>query len=191
MTSVNILAFDGCEEIELFGFADVLNRCGVEFRLVSPFADELITTRCGVKVLSQPKFENADALYIPGGQISDAFAKFMQQNQAEFSEQTAQFVSGGGIFVANCIAPALLAHAGAFDGVADWEITAYPGTEVGNIPPEHFRAEAVVASHNIITGNGPSSTIQLAVELIRRFRSADEMEAVKKEILAMGFSGEF
>jgi putative intracellular protease/amidase len=76
-----------------------------------------------------------------------------------------EFLQNGAVVAANCIAPALLAKAGAFNSVSDYQIVCYPGTEKNNVDDSHFvksKKDQIHIHKNIITGNGPSSSVKLA-----------------------------
>ncbi|MDR1861967.1 MAG: DJ-1/PfpI family protein [Candidatus Ancillula sp.] len=191
---VLVLAFDGCEDIEFVGFVDVLTRCGIECRVISAFNSEFITTKSGLQVdydAGYAKFgylcldDGYDALYVPGGAIDSEFKEFMKEHSSYFNEQVADFVKGGGLVVANCIAPALLAKHHAFDFKPDYLVTCYPGGEVGNIAKEHHVAETVYDDGQILSGNGPSATVYLAE--LTASRLLDESATASKVLTQMGF----
>jgi putative intracellular protease/amidase len=195
MKTVKILAFDGCEEIELFAVIDILDRCGINIDILSPFNTEFITTRSGQKIdynAGYAKFGylcaeegEADALYIPGGQIDESFKKFTDEYGDYLAEQIGDMLERGAVVAADCVAPALLAKLGAFDKIPDYRITCYPGTEKGRVKKSHLADEfianddsysdaengivvtrslgSVVCVHkNLVTGNGPSAAVDLA-----------------------------
>lgn len=155
----------GFEEIEALGTLDVLRRAGMEVTAVAIHKDRLVTGAHGITaaadvVLEGTDLSDADWLIFPGGMPGAthlaADASLMQALEAHYKK--------GGRIAAICASPGVvLAPLGILKGR---KATAYPGfenalVENGATPT----GQRVTEDGNIITGNGPSSTIPFAAAI--------------------------
>lgn len=158
----------GFEETEALATVDVMRRAGMEVLTVAinPENSEKVCGAHGVVVVADLLPEDADFtdvewLICPGGMPS-------AQNLADsriVTEALRVHAAKGGKIAAICASPALvLAPLGILDGR---EATCYPGMQ-----PESdkivMRDAPVVALDNLITGNGPASTLAFALVIVRR-----------------------
>ncbi|WP_290143733.1 DJ-1 family glyoxalase III [Paramuribaculum intestinale] len=147
---------------------DVMRRAGMEVLTVAinPENSEKVCGAHGVVVVADLLPEDADFtdvewLICPGGMPG-------AQNLADsriVTEALRAHAAKGGKIAAICASPALvLAPLGILDGR---EATCYPGMQ-----PESdkivMRDAPVVALDNLITGNGPASTLAFALAIVRR-----------------------
>ena len=158
----------GFEETEALATVDVMRRAGMEVLTVAinPENSEKVCGAHGVVVVADLLPEDADFndvewLICPGGMPG-------AQNLADsriVTEALRAHAAKGGKIAAICASPALvLAPLGILDGR---EATCYPGMQ-----PESdkivMRDAPVVALDNLITGNGPASTLAFAIAIVRR-----------------------
>ncbi len=158
----------GFEETEALATVDVMRRAGMEVLTVAinPENSEKVCGAHGVVVVADLLPEDADFtdvewLICPGGMPG-------AQNLADsriVTEALRAHAAKGGKIAAICASPALvLAPLGILDGR---EATCYPGMQ-----PESdkivMRDAPVVALDNLITGNGPASTLAFALAIVRR-----------------------
>lgn len=196
MKTVNILAFNGCEDVELFAVVDILKRCEIGVNIISPEPRDFTLTKSGIRIKGGESFKSesfdlgdADAFYMPGGSIVDDFTEFADSYDSLISQIT-EFIMNGKIVSANCIAPALLASIGAFNSVENYQITCYPGTEVGRVPDENLAKnlshKKVHLHENILTGNGPSASVGLAHALASLILGSSKLP--DQVLVDMGYS---
>ncbi|MDE5720072.1 MAG: DJ-1/PfpI family protein [Paramuribaculum sp.] len=158
----------GFEETEALATVDVMRRAGMEVLTVAinPENSEKVCGAHGVVVVADLLPEDADFndvewLICPGGMPG-------AQNLADspiVTDALRAHAAKGGKIAAICASPALvLAPLGILDGR---EATCYPGMQ-----PESdkivMRDAPVVALENLITGNGPASTLAFALAIVRR-----------------------
>lgn len=158
----------GFEETEALATVDVMRRAGMEVLTVAinPENSEKVCGAHGVVVVADLLPEDADFndvewLICPGGMPG-------AQNLADsriVTDALRAHAAKGGKIAAICASPALvLAPLGILDGR---EATCYPGMQ-----PESdkivMRDAPVVALDNLITGNGPASTLAFAIAIVRR-----------------------
>lgn len=158
----------GFEETEALATVDVMRRAGMEVLTVAinPENSEKVCGAHGVVVVADLLPEDADFndvewLICPGGMPG---AQNLADSQIVTDALRAHAAKGGKI-AAICASPALvLAPLGILDGR---EATCYPGMQ-----PESdkivMRDAPVVALENLITGNGPASTLAFALAIVRR-----------------------
>lgn len=163
-TSYLFLA-NGFEEIEALGTVDVLRRGGLDVRTVSVSGSNEVVGAHSVKVIADVLISEIDAsgaewLILPGGMpgAENLYACTPLQNML-----TAHNGKGGKIG-AICASPAVvLGQMGLLEGR---EATCYPGFEDLCKGAKMIDARSVVDG-NIVTANGPSSTLNLAYEILK------------------------
>ena len=170
-----IVLADGFEEIEAMTPIDVLRRAGVEVTLAGVGKTEIKSSR-GVRVMADVRLEDyegvPDAVILPGGipgaenlKNSDAVAAFVGRVRSEDR-----------VVAAICAAPALVLprQAGLLDGK---KFTCYPGMEKEAGPKAVFVKQSVVRDGRLITSQGPGTSMDFALELVREL--VDEAMAKK------------
>lgn len=172
MSSYLFLA-PGFEEIEAIATVDVLRRADIDVRTVAVTTDgsEAVEGAHGVPVVAdfhidQLDLNGADWLICPGG-LPGA------QNLHECEKLNLALIAQhdrGGHIAAICASPALvLAPLGILDGRS---ATCYPGFEQ-QCPNARMTGESVVCDGNVITANGPASTVAFALAIVAAAAGAD------------------
>jgi 4-methyl-5(b-hydroxyethyl)-thiazole monophosphate biosynthesis len=192
MKKVLLLLANGFEILEASAFIDVfgwsalegaggvdVHSCGLQNELKSSFNQRFIPD-C---TLDQISLSDYDALAIPGGfeeygYYEDAFSAF-------FMEVIRVFNSTDKPIATVCVGALPLAKSGLFIGR---KATTYPNPkridflqDAGLITMD----ERIVADGNIITSNGPSTAVEVALLLLERLSSSENRDQVAK---LMGFS---
>lgn len=155
---IAILATDGFEKSELFEPRDHLQRCGAEVTVISPDEGSIRSwddgdwgERISVdKRLSEIRFDEYDALVLPGGQINPDLLR----RDKEAVTFVRNFFNTGRPLAAICHAPWMLIEAGV---VRDRQLTSYDSirTDLQNAGA-HWRDEAVVVDDGLITSRSPA-----------------------------------
>lgn len=150
----------GFEEIEALATVDVLRRCGMNTITVSILDVAQVTGAHHIsvnadKTINEINLQDADWLILPGGMPGAT-------NLAQCEPLTSALLShyrAGNHIAAICASPAVvLAPLGILDNK---NATCYPGFE-SQAPKARMTGRNVEITHNIITANGPASTLLFA-----------------------------
>jgi len=176
-----LLLAEGFEEIEAVTLIDVLRRAGVEVKTAG-LSGKTVRGAHDIVMESDIRIgdcrELPDALILPGGMPGAAHLG----DSAAVMDLVKKTASGNKIVAAICAAPALvLGPSGVLDGK---KATCYPGFETEFPASVKYTAARVTVDGNIITGSGPGSALEFALELVRLIAGADKAAALKQGMLA-------
>lgn len=180
----------GFEEIEALATVDVLRRADMNVITVAVTDKEkTVAGAHGVKVeadvhINDTDLSNAEWLICPGGMPG---ASNLAANAKVTAALTSQFKKGGKI-AAICASPALVLEP--LGILAGREATCYPGME-GYIKTGIAQETPVVAHDNLITGNGPATTIRFALAIVRNSKGDKAAEEVGSAMLYYSKSSDF
>lgn len=155
----------GFEEIEALATVDVLRRCGMDVYTVSISNNYQVTGAKNVtvvadKLIADVDLQDADWLICPGGMPG---ATNLSRCEVLTSALISHFRAGGHV-AAICASPAVvLAPLGIIDGK---RATCYPGMGNG-IKRVVMTGRDVEIADNVITANGPASTLMFALAIAR------------------------
>ncbi|MCM1110130.1 MAG: DJ-1/PfpI family protein [Clostridium sp.] len=172
---------DGFEEIEALATTDILRRAGLEAVTVSINPTLTVTGAHGIKVeadttIAQIEPGAEDWLIAPGGLPG---ATNLHDCERLTGFLTAHHRAGGPI-AAICASPAMvLAPLGILDGC---QATGYPGTTTPSEKIEWIDKKVVVCG-NVITGNGPASTLKFALAIVAKATDDATAQAVGSGML--------
>jgi 4-methyl-5(b-hydroxyethyl)-thiazole monophosphate biosynthesis len=177
MKKVLIALAEGFEEIEALATADVLKRAGLEVVLAG-LPGTMIKGRSGIKVVTDKRIDEVDSkdfdcLVLPGGNpgyINLGKSKKVVELINEFDRQKKQIA-------AICAAPSILAKAGILD---DRRATIFPGME-REVPRP--RSGKVVVDGHIITSQGPGTTLDFALEIVKNLVGKSQADEVRRDIV--------
>lgn len=160
-----IFLAEGFEEIEAITPIDVMRRAGMDVKTVSITDNRQVTGAHGITVTAdltfkQADFDGAEWLIMPGG-----LPGAENLHSFEALNDLIKVHANKGKLAAICASPAMvLAPTGVLDGK---EATGYPGTEKGlRDGGAIVRDVPVMALDNIITGNGPASSLRFALAIV-------------------------
>lgn len=171
----------GFEEIEALATVDVLRRCGMELHTVSIGNTHQVEGAHGIsvnadKILEEIDIHNADWLILPGGMPG---ATNLAQCDTLTSALLSHYRAGHNI-AAICASPAVvLAPLGILDNK---NATCYPGFE-SQAPKARMTGREVEIAHNVITANGPASTLLFAFAIATATVGADKAKEVSNGML--------
>jgi 4-methyl-5(b-hydroxyethyl)-thiazole monophosphate biosynthesis len=154
---------DGTEEIEAVCIIDVLRRAGADVTVASVDGPTITASR-GVRLVADRLINDCvdeayDAVVLPGGMPGAARLR----DSAPLGEILSRQVGAGKLFGAICAAPAVvLQEKGWLQGR---RATAHPGF-FDKLDPESAVPGRVVVDGNCITGRGPGTAIEFALELV-------------------------
>lgn len=160
-----IFLAEGFEEIEAITPIDVMRRAGMDVKTVSITDNRQVTGAHGITITAdltfkQADFDGAEWLIMPGG-----LPGAENLHSFEALNDLIKVHAGKGKLAAICASPAMvLAPTGVLEGK---EATGYPGTEKGlKDGGAIVRDVPVMALDNIITGNGPASSLRFALAIV-------------------------
>jgi len=168
---------EGFEEIEAFTIVDILRRAGVEVDLVG-LIGTMVTGAHGVRVtmdkkLAQVRAEDYNGIILPGGNPG-----YINLGRSGVLIDLIKRLNGQSKLVAAiCGAPSILAKAGVLEGK---RATIYPGMEK-ELP--YPRADKVVVDGNVITSQGPGTSMDFALKIVETLVSADAAYSIKRSLL--------
>lgn len=173
----------GVEEVEATATVDALRRAEIPVVTVAVGDNAQIKGATGQilvadSLISEVNTENADWLIIPGG---DPGAQNLIANNDVKEKIMAHYRKGGRI-ASICAGPAVvLAPLGVLKGK---KATCYPG--LGNAINSNggeYVKQIVVTAPNLITSEGPGTTLPFAIEIIRETKGEKAAEAVASGML--------
>lgn len=160
-----IFLAEGFEEIEAITPIDVMRRAGMDVKTVSITDNRQVTGAHGITITAdltfkQADFDGAEWLIMPGG-----LPGAENLHSFEALNDLIKVHASKGKLAAICASPAMvLAPTGVLEGK---EATGYPGTEKGlKDGGAIVRDVPVMALDNIITGNGPASSLRFALAIV-------------------------
>lgn len=158
-----IFLAEGFEEIEALTVVDVMRRAGMDIKTVSITSDRQVVGAHGIPVVADLTFKEADFggsewLILPGGMPGST-------NLAADEALCDLLKVHKGKLAAICAAPGVvLAPLGLLEGK---EATCYPGFEAAcKEGGATMRDVPVVATGDLVTGNGPSAALRFALAIV-------------------------
>ncbi|HEC17282.1 MAG TPA: DJ-1/PfpI family protein [Sedimenticola sp.] len=178
MARVLVPLAQGCEELEAVTIIDLLRRAGIDV-ITAGLTDGPVTASRGLTLVPDTTLDavleqDFDMMVLPGGLPgSDHLDK-----DPRIHGMLKRLASEGRYTAAICAAPRVLAHAGLLDGR---RATSYPGVlDQMDLPQVEVQLEPVIADGRVITGRGPGTAMDFALQLIESVAGRakrDEVEA--------------
>ncbi len=169
----------GFEEIEALGTVDVLRRGGVEVKTISVTSEKIVVGAHQIPVVADltiEEIEEANWLILPGG-LPGATNLYECETLRELL--TSHNAKGGKIG-AICASPGVvLGQLGLLKGKT---ATCYPGFEKFCVGANMKEARSIVDG-NIVTANGPSSTLNLGYEILKIEKDRQTAEKTMQDML--------
>lgn len=181
MPKVLVPLAQGCEELEAVTIIDLLRRGGIEV-ITAALDNQPVTASRGTVLLADTTLdqvldETFDMIVLPGGLpgadhlAQDERLRALLQRHAESGHWTA----------AICAAPKVLARAGLLDGRT---ATHYPGALApSDAPQARLTTAPVVVDERVVTGRGPGSAMDFALQLIELLQDRDCREGVERDLM--------
>jgi 4-methyl-5(b-hydroxyethyl)-thiazole monophosphate biosynthesis len=167
---------DGFEEIEVTTTVDILRRADID-AVTAGIPGKMLKGARGMTILADTKLEDVnadefDAIALPGGPGHTKLAK-----SGKVIETLHSFNEKKKLIAAICASPSILAKEGI---LGDRRATIYPGMEKQLQRP---RDERVVVDENIITSQGPGTTVEFALKIVETLAGRDKANDVRREIV--------
>ena len=170
----------GFEEIEAITIVDVLRRGGLEVVLAGVQAGPLRGAH-GIDVLSDTTLDEIDAasfdvIVLPGGMGG---TKAMMADERVLAA-VRDLQEAGRCVAAICAAPMVLERAGIVSGR---RITAHPSVHDQLGEAQVCTEPRVLADGSLITSQGPGTSMEFALALVRELVGSDQAEALAQAMV--------
>jgi transcriptional regulator GlxA family with amidase domain len=178
-----ILIYDGCDDLDVFGPFEVLTGAGMTARLVSAEPRDEVVTAGGARIVPHAVLGDPDLVLVPGG-------GWNQRPERGAWEEAQRGVIGAAMKARHeasrplgsiCTGAMLLAHAGLLRGRR--AITHHDALEdLEAYGAEVMHGERFVDDGDIITAGGVTSGIDMALWLVERELGA-EAAAKQRQVI--------
>ena len=181
MASVLIPLAQGCEELEAVTIIDLLRRAGIEVTTAG-LADGPVKASRGVTLVPDTTLEavmdqDFDMMVLPGGLPGSDYL----DEDPRIHEMLKKLASNGQYTAAICAAPKVLAHAGLLDGK---QATSYPGLlDQMDLPQVDVQLLPVITDGKVITGRGPGTAMDFALQLIESLAGKAKRDEVESSLV--------
>lgn len=171
---------NGFEEIEFITTIDILRRASIEVISASITENQYVTGSHNVVIKTDELFENIkddnfEAIAIPGGSVGMEKLK----NYSSLIKKIKDMNSENKLIAAICAASVILEEA----QVIKNKFTCYPGFENRIHSGEYIQNDIVVKDENIVTSQGPATTMFFALEIVKYLLGEEKKTEVYKSIL--------
>lgn len=180
MAKVLVPLAEGCEEMEAVIIIDTLRRAGWDV-VAAGTKPGVVTASRGVKIVPDVLLDDVDArsfdiVVLPGGNggVENLLA------DARVLQLLREHNAAGKQLAAVCAAPLVLQKAGVIDGK---KMTCYPSVAPQITKAKHVD-ESVVVDGNVITSQGPGTTVQFALAIIARVDGKAKADQVAQGMVA-------
>ncbi len=175
--SILVILAHGFEEMEAIVPIDILRRADIEVTVASLESDLHVRGKNNIVVTAEVAFDDVlkksfDAILLPGGPGARKL-----RGDSRLLGLVKQFYKEGKIIGAICIAPTILKEAGILEGK---HYTAHFSGQDELLDID--RELPVVRDGNIITSQGPGTTILFAFALVEALTNKSVVEKLSKDI---------
>jgi transcriptional regulator GlxA family with amidase domain len=184
MQRIDIVVFDGFDEMDAIGPYEVFRNAGIDAALVTLDGEKPVTASHGLVLTPHRALAaDAEAVLVPGGGWMDGNANGVRAEieRGELPRRVRELADAGATIMSVCTGAMLLAAAGVTDGRP---ATTHHGAfadlrESGADLQEDVR---VVDDGDLITAGGVTSGLDLALHVVERERGRAVAEAVAQEM---------
>ncbi|MDA0166871.1 DJ-1/PfpI family protein [Solirubrobacter ginsenosidimutans] len=181
--TIEILLFDGFDDLDAFGPFEVLSEAGLSTRFVTIQPLERVTSAHGARIVPDGILGDPDLVLVPGGGWNDrsGAGAHAEARDGRITTALAERHARGRRIGSVCTGAMLLAEAGILRGRP--AITHHTAIEdLRSFGVEVREGERVVDDGDVITAAGVTSGIDLALYLIERELGSEAAKAGAREI---------
>jgi transcriptional regulator GlxA family with amidase domain len=182
--TIEILLFDGFDDLDAFGPFEVLSEAGLDTRFVTIEPASSVRSAHGATVVGEGVLGDPDLVLVPGGGWHDRAGgpgAWAEARRGVITKALADRHAAGRRIGSVCTGAMLLAEAGLLRGRP--AVTHHTALEqLREFGADVREGERVVDDGDIITAAGVTSGIDLALYLIERELGAEAAEAGAREI---------
>ncbi len=181
MTRVLVPLAQGCEELEAITIIDLLRRADITV-VTAGLTDEPVVASHGVTITPDTTLDKAlgdtfDMVVLPGGLPGADNLN----NDERIHSLVKKLVADGKYVGAICAAPIVLGRAGVLSGK---KATSYPGfLDKMGLRDVTCTGSAVERDGKIVTGRGPGTAMDFALEIIGMLRGTEMRNNVEKALV--------
>ncbi len=181
MSTVLVPLAEGFEEIEAITIIDMLRRADIDV-VTASLNSKAVKGAHGIitntdKTLDEALEGDYDMVVLPGGMPG---AENLDQDKRVHA-LLHKMVDSGKFAGAICAAPKVLANAGLLKGK---NATSYPGfVDKMNLPDVTYTGAPVQCDGKIITGRGPGTAMDFALQLVEVLQGKDKRNSVEKALV--------
>jgi protein deglycase len=181
MARVLVPLAQGCEELEAVTIIDLLRRAEIEV-VSAGLVDGPVTGSRGTVLVPDTTLaavldQTFDMIVLPGGLPG---ARYLQEDERVREILQRQHAEGR-FLAAICAAPKVLALAGLLDGRT---ATHYPGCIVPTeFPRATFVDLPVAVDGQVVTGRGPGTAMEFALQLIELLSGREQRDCVEQGLV--------
>jgi transcriptional regulator GlxA family with amidase domain len=173
-----ILIYDGCDDLDVFGPFEVMTGAGMTVRLVTAEPREEVATAGGARIVPHAVLGDPDLVLVPGGGWNERPARgaWAEARRGVIGAAVKARHEAGRPIGSVCTGAMLLAHAGILRGRR--AITHHEALdELAEYGAEVVRGARFVDDGDIVTAAGVTSGIDMALWLVERELGADAAAA--------------
>lgn len=179
--TIEILLFDGFDDLDAFGPFEVLSEAGLDTRFVTLAPAERVTSAHGARVVPDGVLTDPDLVLVPGGGWNDRGGVYREARHGAIPRALKARHDRGRRVGSICTGAMLLAEAGILkDRPAITHHTAVDDLEAAGAHVRH--GARVVDDGDIVTAAGVTSGIDLALHFVEQARGSAARDAVADEI---------
>lgn len=180
LKKVVILLATGFEEIEAVTVIDVLRRAGIN--IIGAGLDSVtVTGSHGITVIAEKKIGDLklhfDAVIIPGGMPGAMHL----HNSSKVNNFIKKMSSKGSLIAGICAAPSVVMSP--LGLLENKNATCYPGDQIDFGGSTRYLDQAVVIDGNIITSQGPGTSMEFAFAIVEKLIGGGTVKKLKKHAL--------
>jgi len=182
---VQIVAFDGFDELDVFGLYEPLKMAGFETRLLSLDKQDFVTAAHGLKVMVDGQVDMSKkptVLCVPGGGWMSRSARgaFYESERGDILKVIKDFHKAGVTIAAVCTGALLVGKAGLLTGRP--AITNHGALDALRACGAKIAFARVVDDGDVVTAGGVTSSLDLALHLIERLASAEKAGEISRQL---------
>lgn len=180
---IEILLFDGFDDLDAFGPFEVLTGSGLETRFVTVEPSAVVVSNGGARIVPHGVLSNPDLVLIPGGGWNDRSGSgaYAEARKGVITDALARRHAAGGRIGSVCTGAMLLAEAGLLTGRP--AITHHSAIEdLKGFGVNVIEGARVVDDGDLITAAGVTSGLDLALHLVERELGTAAAQAAADEI---------
>ena len=180
---IEILIYDGFDDLDGFGPFEVCNGAGLETRFVTIAPQDVVTTSHGARVIPHGVLGDPDLVLVPGGGWNDGSPQGAraEARRGDIARALAARHAAGRRVGSVCTGAMLLAEAGVLAGrraITHWSAI----EDLRGYGVEVVDGARVVDEGDIITAAGVTSGIDLALQIVAAEKGEDAARAAGREI---------
>lgn len=181
--TIDVLVFDGVDELDALGPYEVFANAGEDVALVTLDGARTVTGSHGLRFEATTAPRDAELLVVPGGGWNDRApcGSYAEARRGALPAAIAAARRRGATLAGVCTGGMLLQAAGALDGRP--AVTHAGAVEELAATGVDVRAEArIVDTGDVVTCGGVTSGLDLALHLVERRRGREVAAAVAREM---------